>query len=247
MAMTVFMLAAALGMGAVGGLPLGDPDKSHQAETVVAIDVLLHPDATMLAAAAAANLSLRQDYPAGFALDTLHTPHVSMIQRFVRRTDLEKLKKSLAKVFAAHDVTKMKLRAVGYYSLPVGELGLAGIVVEPTAELRELQEQIIAAVEPFAVKGTDAAFVPSPDGSVTAPSIVEYVNTYVPQRSGKNFNSHVTVGLGNTPFVKQMIAAPFATFDFKVKGASLFHLGNYGTAAVELWPKSPSDLENPKK
>lgn len=100
MAMTVFMLAAALGMGAVGGLPLGDPDKSHQAETVVAIDVLLHPDATMLAAAAAANLSLRQDYPAGFALDTLHTPHVSMIQRFVRRTDLEKLKKSLEKVFA---------------------------------------------------------------------------------------------------------------------------------------------------
>lgn len=214
---------------------------SHAAEPsealgeIVAIDVLLHPDATMLAAAAKANARLRGDYPAGFALDELHTPHISMIQRFVRRDDLERVYGELEKVFAEVQPTSLQLQAVGYYLLPVEELGLAGIVIEPTKELRGLQDRIIAAVEPFAVEGTGAAFVPSADGAAIAPSIVEYVNTYVPERSGKNFNPHVTVGLGTGPFVKRMIGAPFPKFSFKVKGASVYHLGNYGTAAVELW------------
>ncbi len=202
---------------------------------IVAIDVLLHPDATMLAAAAKANAALRGDYPAGFALDKLHTPHISMIQRFVRQDDLERIYGELDKVFAEVAPTSLQLQAVGYYSLPTGELGLAGIVIEPTKELRALQERIIAAVESFAVEGTGTAFVPSTDGEAIAPSIVEYVNTYVPERSGKNFNPHVTVGLGTGPFVKRMIAAPFPKFAFKVTGASVYHLGNYGTAAAELW------------
>jgi hypothetical protein len=202
---------------------------------VVAIDVLLHPDATMLAAAAKANEKLRGDYPAGFALDKLHTPHISMIQRFVRRDDLERVYGALNKVFAEMKPSSLELEAIGYYSLPVGELGLAGIVVRSTPTLQGLQDRIIAAVEPFAVKGTSAAFVPSADGAAIAASIVEYVNGYVPDRSGKNFNPHVTVGLGSVPFVKRMIAAPFPKFAFKVTGASVYHLGNYGTAAVELW------------
>ena len=208
---------------------------------IVAIDVLLHPDATMLAAAAKANAELRGDYPGGFALDKLHTPHISMIQRFVRREDLPRIYAELEQVFAKSPPTSLKLRAVGYYSLPVGELGLAGMVIDPTKQLRGLQDQIIAAVQPFAVEGTGAAFVPSADGAVIAPSIVDYVNKYVPERSGKNFNPHVTVGLGTTPFVKRMIAAPFARFTFKPTGASVYHLGNFGTAAAELW--SPTSKE----
>lgn len=206
---------------------------------VVAIDVLLHPDETMLAAAAKANEQLRSDYPAGFSLDKLHTPHISMIQRFVRRDDLKRIEAKLDRVFAKVKLNTLELEATGYYSLSVGELGLAGIVVKPTNELRDLQNRIIAAVEPFAVKGTADAFVPSADDSPIAPSIVDYVNGYVPQRSGKNFNPHVTVGLGTTPFVKRMIAAPFPGFQFQLTGASVYHLGNYGTAAVELW--SPDD------
>jgi hypothetical protein len=216
-------------------------EASEALAEVVAIDVLLHPDATMLAAAAKANAELRGDYPAGFALDTLHTPHLSLIQRFVRREDLPRLYGELAKVFAETPPASLKLQAVGFYSLPVGELGLAGIVVEPTKELRGLQDRIIAAAEPFAGEGTGAAFVPSADGAAIAPSIVEYVNTYVPERSGKEFNPHVTVGLGRAPFVKRLIAAPFAKFTFQPTGASVYHLGNYGTAAVELW--SPAGEE----
>lgn len=229
----VWIAAICLTTGSVGRAEAAEANGAPG--EIVAIDVLLHPDATMLAAAAKANAELRGDYPAGFALDELHTPHISMIQRFVRRDDLERIYGELDEVFAKTPPTHLKLQAIGYYSLPVGELGLAGIVIEPTKELRELQDRIIAAVEPLAVKGTGAAFVPSADGATIAPSIVEYVNGYVPERSGKNFNPHVTVGLGSASFVKRLIAAPFPKFAFRVKGASVYHLGNYGTAAVELW------------
>jgi 2'-5' RNA ligase len=217
----------------VGRAEAAEPSESPG--EIVAIDVLLHPDATMLAAAAKANAELRGDYPAGFALDELHTPHISTVQRYVRQTDLERVYAALENVFAKNNPTKLELEAIGYFSFPMGAEGLAGIVVKPTAELRELQRQIVAAVEPFAVKGTAAAFVPSSDGAPIAPSMVVYVNEYVEKRTGKNFNPHVTVGLGTTSFVKRMIAAPFPKFSFKVMGASVYHLGNYGTAAVELW------------
>jgi hypothetical protein len=54
---------------------------------VTAIDVLLEPDATMLAHAEANNARLIAVYPKGFALDATHRPHITMIQRFVRTAD----------------------------------------------------------------------------------------------------------------------------------------------------------------
>lgn len=51
------------------------------------------------------------------------------------------------------------------------------------------------------------------------------------------------VGLEVAPFVRQMIAAPFPKFAFQVKGASVYHLGNYGTAAVELWSPAGEGVE----
>lgn len=202
---------------------------------IVAIDVLLHPDETILAAAQRANAELRKNYPAGFALDKLHTPHISMVQRYVGREDLPRVYAALQQVFEAHDPRTLELAGVGYFSFPMGAEGLAGIVVEPTPALRQLQREIIAAVEPFAVAGSGAGFVPSSDGAEIVPSMVTYVNDYVEKRTGKNFNPHVTVGLGTKPFVEGMIAAPFARIAFKPTGASVYHLGNYGTAAVELW------------
>ena len=82
----VWIAAICLTAGSVGRAEAAEANGAPG--EIVAIDVLLHPDATMLAAAAKANAELRGDYPAGFALDELHPRHISMIQRFVRRDDL---------------------------------------------------------------------------------------------------------------------------------------------------------------
>src|SRR6476660_4006587 len=78
---------------------------------VTAIDILLEPDATMLQHAAASNARLLKVYPKGYALDATHSPHITMLQCFVRTADLDKVYAAEEKVFAATNLKAMKREA----------------------------------------------------------------------------------------------------------------------------------------
>lgn len=102
---------------------------------VIAIDILLQPGATMLQHAADNNARLLKEYPQCFALDAAHTPHITMLQCFVRKADLEALYAAEEKVLAAAKVTAMKLEAFKLYYIPAGGgLGVAGICAKPTPD-----------------------------------------------------------------------------------------------------------------
>ena len=60
-------------------------------EPVTAIDILLEPDATLLQHAEEVNARLLNVYPKGFALDALHRPHITLLQRYVHTADLDKV------------------------------------------------------------------------------------------------------------------------------------------------------------
>ena len=64
---------------------------SVEQEPVTAIDILLEPDAAMLQHAEAVNARLLKVYPKGFALDALHKPHITLLQRYVHTADLDKV------------------------------------------------------------------------------------------------------------------------------------------------------------
>ena len=214
--------AAALAMG-------------FQASDVTAIDILLEPDATMLRHAEANNARLLKVFPGGFALDATHTPHITMIQRFVRTADLDKVYAAAAEVLARADVTAMKLEAFKYYYIPSGDTGLAGIVAKPTPELLKLQADLIAAVAPFTVEtGDSAAFVTTADDPMIDPALIGYVSAFVPKGSGEHFNPHVTTGVAPKEYLDQMLAEPFEPFTFSPAGAAVYQLGQFGTAAKEL-------------
>jgi 2'-5' RNA ligase len=211
-------------------------DSLHAAEPVTAIDVLLLPDATMIEHATAANARLRENYPAGFALDATHRPHITLLQRYVQTAELPAVYAAVKRVLDKERPAGWELEATGYYYLNFNNMGLAGIVIKPTPQLRQLQQEVIDAVAPYTVPdGTSAAYVTTPDSpTVNAPTL-QYVKTFVPERNGKNFNPHVTVGVGQLDFVNKMKSAPFKTFKFKVAGAAVYHLGNFGTAQNKLW------------
>ncbi|HUO07441.1 MAG TPA: hypothetical protein VM008_04005 [Phycisphaerae bacterium] len=201
---------------------------------VIAIDILLQPDATMLDRAGAINDLLRKDFPKGFALDASHRPHVTMAQRYVHTADLDKVYAAVGKVLASSNVTGLKLEAYKFYYIPDGPLGLQGIVIKPTPELLKLQQAVIDAVTPFVVKnGTAAAFVPPSEGAIV-PGLIEYVEVFVPEHSGEHFMPHVTTGLATREYLDKMAAEPFESFTFSPVGAAVYHLGNYGTATTKL-------------
>jgi len=209
---------------------------------VTAIDILLEPDATMLRHAEANNARLRKVFPQGFALDAMHRPHITVIQRFVRTADLDQVYAAAGKVFAGANVNAMKLEAFKYYYAPGKDVGVAGIVARPTPELLKLQQELIAAVTPFTVEtGTMAAFVSGHDDPALDAIMIEYVSTFVPKYSGEHFNPHVSTGVAPREYLDKMLAEPFEPFTFSPAGAAVYQLGQFGTAAKKLkeWDLKP--------
>src|SRR5262245_20704932 len=150
------------------------------AADVTAIDILLDPDATMVKHAEAANARLRKEFPKGFVLDKTHHPHISVLQRYVKTADLPKVYAAVGKVLATEKPATWKLKAYKYYYLPWKEIGLGGIVIEPTEDLIRFQQKLIDAVAPFTERtGTAAAFVTTKeDPDINQPTI-DYVAGYV--------------------------------------------------------------------
>jgi hypothetical protein len=209
-----------------------------QQSPITAIDIALEPDGTMVEHAETVNARLRSVFPKGFSLDATHHPHITMLQRFVRTADLAKIYAAASKVFESYNVTSFRLRAHKYYyltdpSLP--NVGLSGIVVKTTPELVKLQHDLIAAVAPYTVPtGTAAAFVTTPAASDINEATIHYIEVYVPEHSGEHLELHVTTGLASIDYLNKMLAEPFDEFTFSPSGASVFHLGNYGTAQAKL-------------
>jgi phosphoglycolate phosphatase-like HAD superfamily hydrolase len=213
------------------------PVASKAADTVpvTAIDILLEPDATMLQRAEAVNATHLKIFPQGFALDAAHRPHVTLVQRFVRTSELDQLYAAVDKVFANSNATGMKLEAFKYYYIPSKDLGLSGIVAKPTPELLKLQADLITAVAPFTVPtGNSTAFVTTPDDRVIDPVLIDYVSTFVPKSSGEHFSPHVTTGLAPRSYLDKLLQEPFEAFTFSPAGAAVYQLGQFGTAARKL-------------
>jgi hypothetical protein len=224
----------AIGLGL--GLMLASTQVSvAQQNPVTAIDIALEPDATMVQHAMAANARLLKAFPKGFALDETHHPHISMLQQFVRTGDLDKVFAAANAVLAKEKPTAWTLKAIKYYYIPASPFGVAGIVIEPTEDLHRLQDELIAAVEPYTVKtGTPAAFFSDEGGRDIQSELIDYVANFVTDAAGKRFNPHVTIGVGTEEYLNKMLAEPFASFTFSAAGASVYQLGTFGTARKEL-------------
>ncbi len=204
-------------------------------DSVTAIDVLLDPDKVMQVQAKKVNTQMRAVHPAGFPLDARHRPHITLVQRFVRTEDLEKVYQAVENVFGETDLSEMRLEAFKHYYIPDGDTGLAGIVVRPTPELRKLQKSVIDAVEPFTVEtGPLSAFVTTPDDLIMNPALIQYVESFVPNSSGEKFNPHVTTGVAPRSYLDEMLEEPFESFRFGPAGIAVYQLGQYGTAAKKL-------------
>lgn len=203
---------------------------AHQG--LIAIDVLLVPDRRMTDQVESLNARLRNDFPAGYALDAKRIPHVTLLQRFVMIKDTEAVFASLAKVLDDEPPAAMTFMATSIDSVSFDGLAAAVFVIERTPELMRLHQTVTDAVAPFATGGgSSAAFA---DSAVVAGTI-DWVETFISKASGENYQPHITAGIATELFVSKLKAAPFLPFAFKANALAVFQLGNFGTAARKLW------------
>lgn len=205
---------------------------------LTAIDILVEPDATALARAYEENARLRATAGEGFAFDSGHRPHITLLQRYVRTAELDALFIAVERIVHSVNTSQLLLRAVALRHMPVvanpGN-GIAAILISPGPVVFELQQSLIAAVEPFTASGgTTAAFETGPQEREINADTLAYVEHYVPDHSGANFVAHITVGLAPLELLEEMEAERFDEFTFRPSAFGVFKLGNNGTARSEL-------------
>ncbi len=223
-------------------------------DELIAINVLLEPDAATKARAAELNAELRRDVRAGsargggsaFAFDATHLPHVTLLQRYVRREDLEEVFEAVGA--AAHDAAgtegrDLRLRAG---DLSGGELGtppgtvLASVEFEPAPALRALHDSLLRALAPLtATGGSAAAFFTLPGESPANAATVAYVEGFVPAHAGQNYTPHLTAGVAREAEVRRLARGhPLRGAQVAPVALAVAHLGDLGTARQILakWP-----------
>jgi len=230
-------LMAALGIAATTAPDSANGQSVTSNGEIIAIDVLLEPDQAMVEQSNAINARLRQDYPDGYSLDATHAPHVTLVQRFVRASDLDAIYSELSRIAASQRLQKMQLKSKGLEYAIWGGVAVTAIAVERSTALARLHQHVLDALAPYSVGGGSAtAFVGADANSET----VGYVEQFVPKASGDKFWPHVTAGVASEDFVKGLKAEPFQTVSFKPVGIAVYQLGNFGTAAKKLWQSSGS-------
>jgi len=211
-------------------------DKPASDTELTAIVIALEPDEVMAARARAANAMLRAGYPAGFPLDGGHPPHISIYAGFVFTADLPKVYAATGAVLANEPYTNWRLTAFGYHYIPLSPspTGLAGILIQPTLGLIRMQQDMIDAAGPYTRKtATAEAFHTTAAEPDIHPAVIEYVTSFA-DHTGKNFNPHVSVGVGTKSFLDALLAEPFDGFTFSPASASVYQIGDYGAARREL-------------
>jgi hypothetical protein len=128
------------------------------------------------------------------------------------------------------------MQAYKYYYIPLKQIGLAGIVVEPTPDMVRLQKKLIDALGPWMARaGTAAAFATTSKEPQINQATLDAVATYLSEHTGEHYRPHVTIGVGTVGHLNELVAAPFPKFSFSASGVSAYQFGNFGTAAKLLY------------
>jgi hypothetical protein len=202
---------------------------------LTAIDILIDPDEAAMVRAREVNGRLLESVPLpkGWALDDTHRPHITTLQRYVRTADLDQVYEAVEKAVAATDLSALAYTAMKITHADWGFPGVAPTVlrVEVGDKVLDFQAALLAAITPFVESGgTAAAFVADP-GEEISPTIVDWVEKFVPDQigAGKYF-PHLTVGVATFDDLKVIEAEPFEAFAVSPARVAVYHLGNNGTA-----------------
>ncbi|HEX4997409.1 MAG TPA: hypothetical protein VFY29_04245 [Terriglobia bacterium] len=207
---------------------------------IIAIGIALQPEPALARYADTINAELRENYPSGYTLEGSRAPQVTLVQRYIRASDLPAVAASVAQVIREEHPTTLQLTANSYAIGAWAGLGVMALHVDPMPDLRRFERKVVAVVQPFAVtRGTAQAFAVSTDGLAVNQDVLIRVERYVPDYTGRNLTINMIVGMAQTRCVKEIMARPFEPFTFGVSGVLIYQVGPNGEPQRALWTSNP--------
>ncbi len=166
------------------------------------------------------NTALVQDGPTGFAFDSTHFPHVTLVQQFVLKSNLAALCSEVGKVLKGR--SPLRLQAL--------ETAFAGTTtylrIAKTKALRQIHDDLVNALAGLSKSRGDGSAFFSQGQSVQGWEI-EYVSEYREAASFDRYDPHVTLGVGRNEI-------PVQPFSFTADLVGLYHLGKHCTCRRRL-------------
>ena len=208
---------------------------------LTAIDILINPDDATIKRAREVNARMLESMPEGWVLDETHQPHITTLQRYVRTAELDQVYGAVEKTVADTDMAALSYQVTNITHADWGFPGYGPTVLEVqvSPKVLDFQAELVASVSPFVESGgTAAAYVKDP-GEEISPTIIDWVEKYVPAQIGANkYFPHLTVGVAKFDDLEVIEAEPFDAFTVRAAGVAVYHLGNNGTARGLLkdWP-----------
>ena len=187
--------------------------------THLAIDIALLLPAGLRQRLTALNHTLRPP-PNGFSFDSTHLPHLTLVQQFARRKDLEEITEITGEILSAQAPLELVTTDVScaHVSSTLG-IGL-------THELGLLHRRLMHGLEPFVARDrASAEAAPNAFWSDDEPprrADIEWVAQFRLQSAFERFDAHITIGAG-------ALAAQIDPTRFVATEVALCHLGRFCT------------------
>ncbi len=68
---------------------------------------------------------------------------------------------------------------------------------------------------------------------------MQYAQAFVRESSGVHYEPHVTLGVAQKAFIRDLTAEPFTPVEFQPAAVAIHQLGDFGTAQGQLWMWPP--------
>ena len=166
------------------------------------------------------NTTLVQDDPTGFAFDSTHFPHVTLVQQFVLKSNLAALCSEIGKVLKG----RSPLRLWALETVLVGTPTLLRIA--KSNALRQIHDDLVNALAGLSESWGDGSAFFSQGQSVQGWEIA-YVTEFREAASFDRYDPHVTLGVGRSEI-------PMQPFSFTADLVGLYHLGKFCTCRRRL-------------
>ena len=180
---------------------------------LVALDVAILPPEDISARAVDISASLPAKDFRGLRLDRSHLPHITLMQLFTRRDDLDRAYQYLVDILCDRSALDLRVSGASEHG------GIVSLVIDKTPPLVDLHERIMEALRDCERLGGGTAAFCEKGARVQD---VLYVSGYRLKSSLLSFAPHIT--LGHSSDVPQI-----APFDFRATIVAICHLGKFCT------------------
>jgi len=192
----------------------------NAAQQTLAIDIALLPPNDIMERAKEMNTQLWEQTQKGFRFDESHLPHITLLQQFIHRSNLEQVVATITETIASTPAINITIAETHLGSLQEGGFQISDWRVEPTAALSLLHQKIFSSLELFVTTGDRAGFFLDP-GEEVRELTWQWTNNFRASHNDKAFAPHLTLGNGR--------AEPVEPFSFTSSRLALCQLGNFNT------------------